>query len=416
VSSAPTLPRTLGAVVDTAVVAAATAVAVPAAYLTVVSAAALAPRRAGAPRSPQTRFAILVPAHDEAAVIGEALAAFDRLDYPLDLFSVHVVADNCTDATADIVAATHWTVYRRDAPDDAGKGPALNWLFDRLTDAGDDSDAVVIVDADTSLAPGFLRAMDAAVQSGAAVAQGYYSVREPEPTPATSFRFAALACRHRLRPLGRTRLGGSCGLYGNGMMFRRELLATRRWSGHLVEDAEMQNELLLDGIRVAFAPDAVLWAEMPTEASAARTQNERWERGRIEVARRFVPQLLRGLPRAGRRRAAYADAVLDHLTPPLSALVAGQLAVAALSAAGAVAGRRRARTALAIDVATIAAVAAHVLAGLVSARATPRHYRALLAAPRQIAWKTMLWLSVLRRRDVGWTRTRRNAETDGTSA
>lgn len=295
--------RVVGRALGLATPLAAGALAVPSAYLAVVSAAAFAPRRRSpVSASPATRIAIFVPAHNEAAVIGEALAAFDRLDYPDELFSVHVVADNCTDATADIVAASRWSVHRRDAADDPGKGPALNWLFDRLVTAGAEFDAVLIVDADTTLDAGFLRAMDAAARGGATVAQGYYSVREPDPSAATSFRFAALACRHRLRPLGRTALGGSCGLYGNGMLVRRDVLAGRRWSGHLVEDAEMQNELLLDGIRVEFVPDAVLWAEMPTEASAARSQNERWERGRIEVARRFVPRLAARIPPlAGRR-------------------------------------------------------------------------------------------------------------------
>ncbi|NNE11578.1 MAG: glycosyltransferase family 2 protein [Ilumatobacter sp.] len=390
-----------------------------AAYLATISVAGVLPRRtdrASTGSTPTTRFMVLVPAHDEEAVIAEALEAFDRLDYPPDLYDVHVVADNCTDRTADIVEASRWTVHRRDDPDQRGKGPALNWLFDRVAARASDVDAVVVVDADASLDPGFLRVMDAAVRGGASVVQGFYSVRNPEPSPAASFRFAALACRHRLRPLGRTRLGASAGLYGSGMVFAREVLADRRWSGHLVEDAELQNELLLDGILVAFEPDAVLLAEIPQTTEAARTQNERWERGRIDLARRFVPQLLRRLPSARGRRVAHLDAVLDHLTPPLSVLVVAGGAGAVSSALAAFAGSRPARPLVVIHLAAIAVIGIHACTGLVSVGADRRHVSALAKAPVHIAWKARLWFSMLSgRRDVDWIRTRRNTEPAGAS-
>ena len=128
--------------------------------------------------------------------------------------------------------------------------------------------------------------------------QGQYRVRDPGASTAAALRSAALALRHHLRPLGRTALGGSCGLFGNGMAFRAEVLRARAWTDHLTEDIELQMELLLEGVLVAYAPDAVVEAEMPTTLEGARTQNERWERGRIELARRYVPRLVGARPGA----------------------------------------------------------------------------------------------------------------------
>lgn len=388
------------------------ALAVPTSYLALLTAVGLPrPRRpANGARSGSTRFAIFVPAHDEAAGIGATLRSFDALRYPADLFAVHVVADNCTDDTAEVVRAHGHLVHERQAPDEPGKGPALNWLHDRLVSDGVEFDAVVVVDADTTVDPDFLAETDLVLAGGASVVQGRYSVRDADASPATSFRYAALACRHHLRPLGRTRLGASCGLYGNGMVFRREVLVTHRWSGHLVEDAEFQMELLLGGDRVAYAPRAVVRAEMPTSLDGATTQNQRWERGRIDLVRRYVPRLARELRGASlRRRIQVGDAIVDHLVPPLSVLVAGQATLAAAGAVGAGLRMPSAGRIARANVVGLAVVVLHVLAGLVSVRASFRHVLALSRAPMIVLWKVRLWISVLVGGDeVTWSRTRRN--------
>jgi hypothetical protein len=196
------------------------------------------------------------------------------------------------------------------------------------------------------------------------------------------------------------------------MMFTRSLFAGRRWTGHLVEDAELQNELLLDGHLVTYVPDAVLWAEMPDTLEQATSQNQRWERGRIEMAQRYVPELLAGLPAADGLRAARVDAIFDHLVPPLSVLAAMQIGMTGIHAVGTLTGHRAARRALVVDALALAALTAHTVAGLASVRAPAARYKALLSAPKMIAWKVALWARALRpNREVDWVRTQRNVET-----
>ena len=409
-------PRIAGGLADAAVVAA-TAVNVSfGAYLGVLTLAG-ARRPVGPPPGDRTtRFVIFVPAHNEATVIADALRSFEVLDYPIANYAVHVVADNCTDATATIVREHGWYVHERHDLDNYGKGPALNWLFDRI-DAEHDFDVVVVVDADTTLDPGFLDAMDRAFADGATVAQGFYSVRDPGESTSAGLRYAALACRHHLRPLGRRRLGASCGLYGNGMAFRRDILARHRWSGHLVEDAEFQMELLLgEGVIVRYVPEAHLEAEMPGTLEDAASQNDRWERGRIELTRRYVPELLRRFPTARGQRIALLDAAADHLVPPLSVVVVLQAVGAALCTGAALAapdGRTRkkyARHAI-VQLCTTIVVGAHVIAGLQSVNAPPSVYRSLRQAPRMIVWKARVWSGAVRsKNEIVWQRTRRNAE------
>ena len=387
-------------------------------YLFVLTAAATAGVMRKRPRTPvdeapQHRFAVLVPAHDEEASIGATLRSLRALDYPEELVDVHVVADNCTDGTADVVRAHGFEVHERAAADDPGKGPALRWLIDRLAARGAGDDAFVFVDADTDVDRCFLREADAALTDGATVVQSYYGVRDPGASPAIAFRAAALAARHYLRPLGRIQLGSSAGLYGNGMVFRTSVFDTYGWTGHLTEDLELQIALLLGGTKVAFARNARVAAEMPATAEAAHTQQQRWERGRVEVARRFLPALVRRTVRGGPAgRAAYADAALDLLVPPLSVVGAASALLTLTDFAVAVVHPSRgARRRLGLAVALVGAQALHVLTALVMVGAPPTVYRGLLRAPQLAAWKVGVWLGVMRRdRHVTWIRTARNDE------
>ena len=362
------------------------------------------------PRPPRHRLAVLVPAHDEERIIGATIDSIVEQRYPRELFAVHVVADNCSDRTAEVARQHGAQVHERMAPEAPGKGPALGWLVERVQAGPEPVDAVVIIDADTSMSPDFLSVADAALDGDRSAWQAYYTVRDPEQTPATALRHAALALRHYVRPLGRSALGGSSGLFGNGMAFRTELLQERSFTAHLTEDVEFQLELLLDGQLVEFVPAMEVAAEMPASFAAARTQNERWELGRLQLARRFVPALVRRAVQPGvPERAAYVDAVLDQLVPPLSVLAAGT--AAAVVAAGVLrgGGTRAGRAGAVLAGASALGLVVHVAGGLRVAGVPRSTYRALVHAPRLVVWKLALWLRVLvRPDDVSWTRTQRN--------
>jgi cellulose synthase/poly-beta-1,6-N-acetylglucosamine synthase-like glycosyltransferase len=381
-------------------------------YLGLVSAAGVSRRARRQDRPAKTRFAVMIPAHNEAAVIGDCLQSLRHVDYCSELYDVHVVADNCTDQTAEMVRAAGWTVHERVMPDQPGKGHALNWLFDRL-DQRAHFDVAVIIDADTVVDPGFLTAMDGAFRRGALAGQGFYSVRDPGDSPIAGLRYVALACRHHLRPMGRTRLGGSSGLYGNGMAFEWSILRRRRWTGHLVEDAEFQLELLLhDDVIVTYVPEALLVAEMPMSLESAASQNERWERGRLELTKRYLPRLVRKFRHArANRRVAVVDAAADLLLPPLSVLAAMLSASLTLNATSSLLGDERAQRRLRVDLLAIAVLAGHVYLGLLSVKAPRSVYRSLASAPKVIAWKLRLWMRMLSpAADVAWVRTERNAD------
>ncbi len=369
-------------------------------FLTVL--ACFAPRRTAARgQQPTHRFAILIPAHNEERLLPSLLSNLQQLDYPRSLYAVHVVADNCSDRTAELTRQHGAIAHERFDTVNIGKGYALEWLLGRIWASGETYDALLIVDADSILSPNFLVVMDARLARGEQAIQAYYAVRDADTSWSASLRAVALAALHYLRPLARSVVGGSAGLKGNGMVFAADIIRKHRWPASLTEDIEYHMNLILDGKRVAFAPDAIVWAEMPNTLGASQTQNVRWERGRQEMVRNYVPRLLRQA--LARRSFLLLDAAIEQLIPPLSIVAA--LTLCCLI----VAGILQNTVGIVISLSLLAIQGIYIISSLVLAQAPGRVYLSLLYSPVFILWKIALYIRVLLGLDRnGWTRTARN--------
>lgn len=355
------------------------------------------PRREAGPAK---RFAVMAPAHNEEETIAGLLDSLAGLDYPSSHYSVFVVADNCTDATAAVARARGARVYERADREQRGKGYALRWLLERIAETGEKYDAFVIFDADSRVDPAFLRVMDETLAREDEVLQAHYSVLNPGEGIGAAIRFAALALVNYLRPLGKNALGCSTGLKGNGMCFPAAVIRRHGWAAYsLAEDAEHGVRLLLDGIRTRFVPEARVWAEMPPGVRESRSQNLRWEAGRLLVVRKWVPQLVRHAVR--HRDLVALEAAIDLLVPPLSALVAGTLLLALMALLPGLGGTWWVPTGIGV------ALGGHVLVGLIRIKAPRSVWRSLLYAPGYCAWKLALYASATARAPSEWVRTRR---------
>ncbi len=348
------------------------------------------------------RFAVIVPAYNEAQVIARTLVSLADLDYPRDLFEVHVIADNCDDATAAV--ARHLTpfVHERTDTTSMGKGQALRWLLDRLPQ--ERYDAFAVIDADTVVDANFLSAMNDRLEAGAVAVQSRYVVLSPERSWVSSLRAVAFYLLHSSRRRGLSALGASAGLSGDGMAFAAELRQAREWQAFgVTEDLELHARLVEAGVKVAFAPETSVWSEMPDTLAASRGQNLRWERGRLALVRDHAPRLLLG----GLRSASWPKlaAGLDLLVPPLSVVALLAVGFLALSVAlGSLVG-------VILAAATILLLATYVFGGLAAARAPRRSWLALGFAPVYVLWKGRLYLQALASRGApSWTRTERAGE------
>jgi cellulose synthase/poly-beta-1,6-N-acetylglucosamine synthase-like glycosyltransferase len=391
---------TLSTVVQLGLASVAIALALLTGYLVVLTIAAVFASKHGPPPGRgQRRFGILVPAHNEEVLIGRLLDSLSQMDYPRERFDICVVADNCTDTTAAIARAAGAHVYERVDDRERAKGFALRWLLQRLR--GADYDAYVVLDADTVVAPNFLRAMDARLEAGSQVIQAYYSVQNASQSRVAGLRYAALAAVHYVRPLGRSLFGFSCGLKGNGMCFAAGVLERFAWNWFtLAEDVEFHLALVGADIRVDFAPETAVYADMPVSLAQAASQNARWERGRLQLVRQHVPRLLLdGLRKASLLR---LDAAAEQLIPPLSVPFVLSGACLVMSVAF---GTPELQL---LAAASLVGQMLYLMAGLVLVHAPLSMYLALSAAPLYIAWKVGLYGRALVTSSAGdWVRTAR---------
>ena len=374
---------------------------VPLGYLGAVTLFGVLPRRPSPPGRDDVRFVVLVPAHDEQDHVARTVAALAATDYPPERRRIVVIADNCTDATAARAAEAGAEVWERHDPAERGKGAALDWAMVRLL-ADEGWDAVVLVDADSVVDPGFLRALAGRLRAGARAVQGSYRVANPSASVVARLAEASFAAQSVLRPRGRARLGAAAKLQGNGMAFERSVVAAHRWSARgITEDIEHWLVLLRDGIHPVHEPEAEVVADMPTTVAAARVQRDRWESGRVQLARTHARDDLRLALR--RRDPVLAEAVLSELVfPPLATQAALVVATGALRR---LTGDRRWGT----TAAQTGVLVAHAAAGLAVARAPARTWLAVLLAPAVIAWKLARKArGLLRRGPLAWERTPRS--------
>ncbi len=396
-----------GALADVALAIASLPILAASGYLFLL--ALLSRRRPPPPGSPpHLRFDVVVPAHDEEAGVEATILDLLRMDYPPELCRVIVVADNCTDHTADRARRAGALVLVRDEPARRGKGYALARAFQQCLADGF-ADAVVVVDADTVVSGNLLRAFSARLDAGAAAVQAYYGVRNAGDSWRTRLITIAFALFHRLRSLGRERLGVSTGLRGNGMCFAtRVLRAMPHQAFSIVEDVEYGIQLGEAGHRVHYADEAEVLGEMATSGRAARSQRARWEGGRFHLLRRHGPGLLGRALRSWDR--VRLDLALDLLVPPLSLLAtatgAGLLLALAFSwAHGSVLPAAYAWALSAIF------LVAYVLRGWLLSGTGLRGLLDLLGAPCYLAWKLALLLRPGRQgADGEWVRTLRRGE------
>ncbi len=355
---------------------------------------------------PRLKFDIIIPAHNEEAGIARTVTNLSRVDWPVELRRILVVADNCSDATADRAREAGATVLVRHDTERRGKGFALALAFEHSLKDGF-ADAVVVVDADTEVSPHLLHSFGSRLEAGAHAIQAHYGVLNPHASWRTRLMTIALAMFHKVRSLGREELGVSCGLRGNGMCFsHRVIREVPHDAFSIVEDLEYGIRLGRAGYRVHYAWEAEVLGEMVSSEKASRSQRRRWEGGRWAMTKQFgLPLLSEGLRK---RDGVLVDLAMDLLVPPLSWVVLGAGGVTLAAVALSLWQGHMASSAY-LGAASVVALVLYVMRGWWVSGMGLSGLTALAWAPFYVAWKVWLVLSRPEEKKGEWVRTTREA-------
>lgn len=244
-------------------------------------------------------YAVLISARNEEAVISGLVESVLAQNYPQEKLHVFVVADNCTDATAEAARAAGATVFERTDHIHVGKGYALDYLFGQLDERyGHDAfDAFFIFDADNLLDENYVAEMNQTFCDGYEIVTSCRNSKNyGDNWISAGYALWFLRDSQFLnRP--RMLLGTSSVVAGTGFLFSRAVLdRCGGWKFFLLsEDTEFTARNILDGQTIAYCDRAVFYDEQPTDFGQSCRQRMRWARGYLQVFGKYGSKLTKGM-------------------------------------------------------------------------------------------------------------------------
>lgn len=264
-----------------------------------------------------TRFAIIVPARNEAGVIKNLIDSIKNSNYPSDKYEIFVIPNNCTDNTAEIARTCGATVTECKVPVKS-KGDVLKYTFGLLAPR-DDIDAYVIFDADNVVHRNFLTRIDAAMAKGYNVIQGFREAKNPYDNWISGSYTLFYLFQNIFFNYARVPFNGSSSINGTGFAIRKSLIDENGFETYtLTEDMEFSGQCALNKEKIFFARHAITYDEYPIGFKASWKQRKRWSAGVIECMKRYTPKLFVNFFKTG--KISSLDMALVYMGPLMQLL------------------------------------------------------------------------------------------------
>ena len=244
------------------------------------------------------KIGIVISARNESRVIGNLIKSIKASTYPSGLYNIFVIADNCTDNTAEICRRLGCIVFERNDEKLIGKGYALHYLFEQLHKqarwANYLPDAYIVLDADNVIKPNYIFEMNKVFDRGYEMITSYRNSKNiGKNWISAGYGYWFM---HESRHLNNSRmmLGTSCAISGTGFLISRRLVERYdNWSFFtLTEDIQCSTTYALDGGRVGYCPTAEFFDEQPETLRQSYRQRERWAKGFYQVFGKYGKSLI----------------------------------------------------------------------------------------------------------------------------
>ena len=245
------------------------------------------------------RYAVVISARNESGVIGNLIESVHKQTYPSELVDVFVIADNCTDNTAQTASDAGAIVYERFNTEKVGKGYALDWLFDKIKTEHRDKnyEGYIIFDADNVVAPTFIEEINKVFDNGYRIITSYRNSKNYDKNWITAGYSLWFLREAKFLNNARMKLKTSCAISGTGFLIGADIVDKNGgWIHHLLtEDIEFTTDSIVNGEIIGYCENAVLYDEQPETFYQSYIQRLRWSKGFYQVFRKYGKRLLRGM-------------------------------------------------------------------------------------------------------------------------
>lgn len=272
------------------------------------------------PATKQHRFGIIIPARNESAVIGDTIKNLFSQNYPRELYDIFVVADNCTDNTAEIAREAGAIVFERfdDDPNHKRASYALKFGFQKILKDYDNYDAFIKFDADNFAHPDYFSKMNDAFESGVEIARPYSNSKNLTANMSSKISGLYYIRNSRFSCSARSALGTSQMLTGAGLMVSANIIRDiDGWDAMSIsDDTQFAMKRILEGKKTHYVSEAICYEDQPESIKDTFNRNKRFGKGINKI---FFNEGLRSFFKFFVTfRYAYLDMFLELLFVPMS--------------------------------------------------------------------------------------------------
>ena len=243
------------------------------------------------------KYAVLISARNEEKVISNLIETIKSQDYPQKLIKIFVVADNCTDNTAQVSRESGAIVFERFNKSQVGKGYALDFLLEKIKEkySKEKFDGYFVFDADNLLRPNYITEMNKTFSDGYEVITSYRNSKNYGDNWISAGYALWFLRESKFLNNSRMLLGTSCAVSGTGFLFSDKVI--KKYGGWkfflLTEDIELSVNNIINNIKIGYCGSAILYDEQPVKFSQSWNQRMRWAKGYLQIIKKYGYKLAR---------------------------------------------------------------------------------------------------------------------------
>ncbi|MBY2479042.1 glycosyltransferase [Clostridioides difficile] len=243
---------------------------------------------------------ILVPAHNEAKVIGKTVESLLLLNYPKDKMELIVINDNSSDNSKEILEGIknkysnyNFTIINTDnLTGGKGKSNALNIGYTLSK-----GEFIAVYDADNTPDRNALRYLIQTIvmddELGAVI--GKFRTRNKNKNLLTKFINIETLSFQWMSQAGRWQLFNLCTIPGTNFILRKSIIEEiGGWdSKAIAEDTEISFRIYKLGYKIKLVPQSITWEQEPETVKVWIKQRTRWAKGNIYVLMKYIKNIFK---------------------------------------------------------------------------------------------------------------------------